>query len=174
MTQTNGQKAVNVEIDDNFLSSKSILISKNIMIHGRRTSVRLEPEMWQALHDISQYQKCKIHDICSFINDHRKPETSLTAAIRVFLMCYFWQLFAGHDGMSARLNGNSSFHETRHFLKFFPSQVPQNQRISMTRSTDAQNSNKPPRRPDMFIMQDGFLHHNKGHAQEMTDNASRN
>lgn len=67
----------------------STLVSRNITVMGRRTSVRLEPEMWTALREISKRESCKIHDICSLIQMRKNPDTSLTAAIRVFLMLYY-------------------------------------------------------------------------------------
>lgn len=69
--------------------SKSTLISRNITILGRRTSVRLEPEMWNALKDISRREGCSMHDICSLIHIRKNVRTSLTGAIRVFLMLYY-------------------------------------------------------------------------------------
>ena len=68
---------------------KSTLVSKNITILGRRTSIRLEPEMWNALKDIAGRERCSYHDICSLIHIQKKPQTSLTAAIRVFLLLYY-------------------------------------------------------------------------------------
>ena len=68
---------------------QSTLISRNITVLGRRTSVRLEPEMWTALREIARRESCKIHDICSLIQMRKNPDTSLTAAIRVFLMLYY-------------------------------------------------------------------------------------
>ena len=75
----------------------STLISRNITVLGRRTSVRLEPEMWNSLREIARREKCKIHDICSLIHMRKNPDTSLTAAIRVFLMLYF-RAAATEDG----------------------------------------------------------------------------
>jgi len=69
--------------------AKSSLISRNITIFERRTSVRLEPEMWKSLHDISQRKGCTIHDICTLISIRKSENTSLTAAIRVFVMLYY-------------------------------------------------------------------------------------
>ena len=69
--------------------AKSTLISRNMTITGRRTSVRLEPEMWMALKEISKREKCSIHDLCGVISFRKNQNTSLTAAIRVFLMLYF-------------------------------------------------------------------------------------
>jgi len=68
---------------------QSTLISRNITVLGRRTSVRLEPEMWTSLREIARRESCKIHDICSLIQMRKNPDTSLTAAIRVFLMLYY-------------------------------------------------------------------------------------
>ena len=71
------------------LEYQSSLVSKNITVLGRRTSVRLEPEMWQELKNISKRECCTIHDLCSLISLRKNERTSLTAAIRVFLMLYF-------------------------------------------------------------------------------------
>ncbi len=68
---------------------RSTLISHNIMVEGRRTSVRLEKEMWMALKDIAKNEKCTIHELCSAVAQRKKGDTSLTAAIRVFIMAYF-------------------------------------------------------------------------------------
>ncbi len=68
---------------------RSSLIGRNITIFKRRTSIRLEPEMWDALNNIADREKCTIHDLCSLIFIRKKEGTSLTAAIRVFLMLYF-------------------------------------------------------------------------------------
>lgn len=71
------------------LEYKSTLVSRNITVRGRRTSVRLEPEMWNALREIARREQCKVHDLCSLIQLRKNPNTSLTAAIRVFLMLYY-------------------------------------------------------------------------------------
>ncbi len=69
--------------------SNSTLVSRNITVFGRRASVRLEPEMWVALREIAKREECTIHDICTIIGVRKNADTSLTAAIRVFLMLYF-------------------------------------------------------------------------------------
>ena len=70
-------------------SSKSTLISRNVTVIGRRTSIRLEPEMWRALNDIAHIESCAIHDICSLVYRCNTQEKSVTSAIRVFIMLYF-------------------------------------------------------------------------------------
>lgn len=65
------------------------LQSKNVRIHDRRTSVRLEPEMWIALNEIAVMEGCTVHDICGAVDDLKSPEASFTAALRVFVMEYY-------------------------------------------------------------------------------------
>lgn len=84
---------------------KSTLVSKNVTILGRRTSVRLEPEMWLALKDIARRERCSMHDICSLIHMRKNENTSLTAAIRVFLMLYY-RAAATEEGHSRAGHGN--------------------------------------------------------------------
>ena len=45
--------------------------------------------MWRALKEISSRENCSIHELCSLIGFRKNKRTSLTAAIRVFLMLYF-------------------------------------------------------------------------------------
>lgn len=74
---------------DECMATKSSLVSRNITILGRRTSVRLEPEMWMAMKSIAKREGCSIHELCSLISLRKRDNTSLTAAIRVFIMLYF-------------------------------------------------------------------------------------
>ncbi|MAE51919.1 MAG: hypothetical protein CMH27_08910 [Micavibrio sp.] len=74
---------------DECMAAKSSLVSRNITILGRRTSVRLEPEMWMAMKSIAKREGCSIHELCSLISLRKRDNTSLTAAIRVFIMLYF-------------------------------------------------------------------------------------
>lgn len=95
-----------MNMDEQNELSKTTLVSRNITVMGRRTSVRLEPEMWRALKEISDREGCTIHDICTLIKMRKNAATSLTAAIRVFLMLYF-RASSTEDGHS--LVGHGSF-----------------------------------------------------------------
>lgn len=98
------------EESSQMMEPKSSLVSRNITVSGRRTSVRLEQEMWNALKDIALREKCTIHDICSLIDMRKNRNTSLTAAIRVFLMLYY-RAAATDDGH--RRAGHGSFETMR-------------------------------------------------------------
>jgi predicted DNA-binding ribbon-helix-helix protein len=91
MQQTNlATMPTNDTAQDNLgLPPRSTLINRNIMVAGRRTSVRLEPEMWTALLDIARRENQSIHALATQVAERKKPETSLTAAIRVFCLAYY-------------------------------------------------------------------------------------
>ena len=84
---------------------RSSLVSKNVTILGRRTSIRLEPEMWVALVDIAKREQCSVHDLCTLVYIRKEDTTSLTAAIRVFLMLYF-RAASTEQGHAAAGHGN--------------------------------------------------------------------
>lgn len=90
----------------------STLLSRNITVGGRRTSVRLEPEMWNSLYDIAKRENCTIHDICTLISMRKNDKTSLTAAIRVFLMLYF-RAAATEEGHARAGHGSFEYMKQR-------------------------------------------------------------
>jgi predicted DNA-binding ribbon-helix-helix protein len=98
--------------NQNYQEPKTTLVSRNITVFGRRTSVRLEPEMWTALREISAREGCSIHDICTLISLRKKENTSLTAAIRVFLMLYF-RAATTEEGHKRAKHGSFEFMKQR-------------------------------------------------------------
>lgn len=64
------------------------LSNRNVTVNGRRTSMRLEQEMWDALREICRREDMTVHELCSLIDD-RRGLSSLTAATRVFILMYF-------------------------------------------------------------------------------------
>jgi predicted DNA-binding ribbon-helix-helix protein len=93
------------------------LRSQNIMIGGHRTSMRLEPSMWDALEDIGRREGMTVNRLCTQIKERIeeqarrkgiKPEdadVTLTSAVRVFIASYYRRACtedghqrAGHGG----------------------------------------------------------------------------
>ena len=66
----------------------SKLKSKNVTVNGRRTSMRLEEEMWSALDSIAKRKKTSVNHICSRAEQYQGA-ASLTSAVRVFVLLYF-------------------------------------------------------------------------------------
>lgn len=83
----------------NQVKAKTTLVSHNITVMGKRTSIRLEPEMWSALREISKKEGCRVSDLCSLVYLKKNRSTSLTGAIRVFMMLYYRAAVtdAGHE-----------------------------------------------------------------------------
>lgn len=84
--------------------SASTLINRNVTVSGRRTSMRLEPAMWEALQQICSREGKTLNELVTEI-DRMRSESSLTAAIRVYLLGYFraaatdeGHRLAGHGG----------------------------------------------------------------------------
>jgi predicted DNA-binding ribbon-helix-helix protein len=69
-------------------NSPSSLVTHNVVVAGRRTSVRLEPVMWDALQDIARRQRATVHSLVTEI-DRERTASSLTAAIRVYIVDFY-------------------------------------------------------------------------------------
>jgi hypothetical protein len=61
--------------------------------------------MWVALKEIAKRESCRIHDLCTLISARKNVNTSLTAAIRVFLMLYY-RAAATEEGHGRAGHGN--------------------------------------------------------------------
>ena len=62
---------------------------RNVWIGKRRTSIRLEPEMWDALEEISAGTGRDINEICTEVREATPADQTLTSALRVFILSYF-------------------------------------------------------------------------------------
>ena len=69
--------------------NRSALVTRNVWVRERRTSIKLEPAFWDLLAAVSERENITIHEICTLIAE-RAGDFSLTGAIRVFLVSYAW------------------------------------------------------------------------------------
>lgn len=97
------------------LARSSSLVSRNVTVGERRTSVRLEPEMWNGLREVCRREHQSMHDICTMVAQRKPPNSSMTAALRVFIMAYFraaatedGHVKAGHGPGGGFLSGNAT------------------------------------------------------------------
>ncbi len=70
---------------------KANLISRNVSINGRRTRLRLEQALWDALGDICDKEGLTLHNLITVI-DHRRKKISRTSAVRTFIVTYLHDL----------------------------------------------------------------------------------
>ena len=88
------------------------LRSYNIVVDGKRTSIRLDPISIEALREISRREQILLNDLCTLIFERNKGnDFTFTAAIRIFLLSYYKKAAteeghqaAGH-GLSRPLTG---------------------------------------------------------------------
>jgi predicted DNA-binding ribbon-helix-helix protein len=66
----------------------SALLCQTVRIGKRRTSVRLEPEMWEALHTIMGQTGRTMPELMTEIDLYRQ-QSSLTSAVRVVILKFF-------------------------------------------------------------------------------------
>lgn len=76
------------ERPDPVVEFESPLVTSNVTVSGRRTSVRLEPDLWEALREIALRENRTLHDICSDI-DKTHGGTRLTSAMCIYIVNYF-------------------------------------------------------------------------------------
>lgn len=63
-------------------------VCRNVVVAGARTSVRMEPLLWDCLAEIGQRESHTLNDIATMI-DARRGDSALTAALRIFILSYF-------------------------------------------------------------------------------------
>ena len=99
------------------------LICRNVTVNGRRTSMRLEPDLWDALDDISRREKRPVSNLVSEIDARIKGDqpgsgpgrrsdgaaavVTLTASVRVFIASYY-RAAATEEGHREVGHGGSS------------------------------------------------------------------
>lgn len=99
----------------------SMLVSRNVTVAGRRTSIRLEPEMWDSLAEIAWREGVSVHQIATVVDGLRRA-SSLTAKLRVYILGYFraaateaGHASAGHGaGRPARAPAPRAVRDTLH------------------------------------------------------------
>jgi predicted DNA-binding ribbon-helix-helix protein len=78
----------------------SILESRNVTVGNKRTSMRLEPQMWDAIEQIAVREGVTINNLCTQIDKRRADRSSpvgLTSATRVFIISYFRRLVSQYE-----------------------------------------------------------------------------
>ncbi|MEE8350812.1 MAG: ribbon-helix-helix domain-containing protein [Rhodospirillales bacterium] len=74
------------------------MISKNVTINGRRTSLRLEQASWEAMMDICKCEGLTLHELCTLI-ETRRSGASRTSTVRAFIVTYLRTVAAGHGAL---------------------------------------------------------------------------
>jgi len=62
---------------------------RNVRIGDRRTSIRLEPEMWEALGEICLSTGKDLNEICTEVYRANAGRSNFTSGLRVFIVEYY-------------------------------------------------------------------------------------
>ena len=84
----------------------STLVSRNVTVAGRRTSIRLEPVMWRALEQISARQGISVFEFCTRVQE-RRPGGNLTAGVRAEIVAYLLENLATAENRLSDLTGRA-------------------------------------------------------------------
>ena len=82
---------------------ESTLVFRNVTVGDKRTSLRLEQTIWDALAEICRREDVTLGQLCGRLNERRR-EATLTAALRVFVLCYF-KVAATEEGHASAGHG---------------------------------------------------------------------
>ncbi len=82
---------------------QSRLVNRNIIAARGRSSMRLEPEIWDALQEICKRERVALGDLVQRVEGNQ-PEGGRTSAVRVFAFQYF-RVAATDEGHAAAGHG---------------------------------------------------------------------
>jgi predicted DNA-binding ribbon-helix-helix protein len=74
----------------------------NVMVAGRRTSMRLEPPMWRWLDEVAAAHGMTVGQFCTEVARAKPRGSSLTAAIRVAIAAHYRVMARRTDGGQQR------------------------------------------------------------------------
>ena len=81
----------------------SRLVNRNVTIGRARTSMRLEPELWDALREMSLREHMSLAELVHRL-EHERGAGGRTSAVRVHVLSYF-RAAATEDGHRAAGHG---------------------------------------------------------------------
>ena len=67
---------------------KSMITKRSVMVKNHKTSVTLEDDFWQALHEIARLRRVSLSRLISSIDADREF-ANLSSAIRLFILKFF-------------------------------------------------------------------------------------
>lgn len=65
------------------------VVSKSVLVDGRRVSLRLEQAIWDGLKEIGQLQGKSLQSLCGEIHASRTDGIPFATSIRVFVLNHF-------------------------------------------------------------------------------------
>lgn len=79
---------------------ESRLVNRNVVAERGRTSMRLEPELWEALSEICARERIDVGELVRRVEKQRHPG-GRTSAVRVHIVRYFREAAANQNTLVA-------------------------------------------------------------------------
>ena len=67
---------------------KSLVVKRNVVIAGHKTSISVEDAFWKGLKEIARDREVTLSDVVTAINSERK-RNNLSSAIRLFVLDHY-------------------------------------------------------------------------------------
>jgi Uncharacterized protein related to arylsulfate sulfotransferase involved in siderophore biosynthesis len=71
------------------------VVSRSVMVNGRRASLRLEATIWEGLKEIARNQHKSLDALCTEIHDQRTDGIPFATSVRVYVLNHFREGAAG-------------------------------------------------------------------------------
>lgn len=80
---------------------KEYLLARNLYIRNRRTSIRLDKEMWDAFEELCERENVNMNTVCTHLDQTKPASATLSAAVRSFLLNYYREAATAEGHLSA-------------------------------------------------------------------------
>ena len=94
----------------------SRLVNRNVVGESGRTSMRLEPELWDALREICRQERTDIGTMIRRIEAHSRTQPGAggrTSAVRVFIVQYFRAIAEGKASDCEKISETAETTDTK-------------------------------------------------------------
>lgn len=71
------------------LAAPPMVVSRSVMVGGRRASLRLEVMIWDGLKEIAQRNGKTLESLCTEIYDNRTEGIPFATSVRVYVLNHF-------------------------------------------------------------------------------------
>ena len=65
------------------------VVSRSVVVNGRRASLRLEATIWEGLKDIAHREEKSLGELCTEIHGSRVEGVPFATSVRVYVLNYF-------------------------------------------------------------------------------------
>ncbi|CAO3445683.1 hypothetical protein [Azospirillum argentinense] len=93
------------------------MILRTLIVNGRRTSLRMEAEVWEALEEIAGIEGRTLRDLVCLI-DHDRGDASLTDSVKVYLLRRYREILRERSVATLQM-----LHDSQH-VQFLPPPSP--------------------------------------------------